>query len=121
MPCSSPLLDWRSCRWRCCSSVPLRCGLDPSFVWAFLYLVFVISVAASLLWFWLLARGEASVVSAYFFLTPIFGIGLAALLLGEPFSVRDGLGLGAVAAGIFLISRPAAMPGKQGGRDAGIP
>ncbi len=83
--------------------------VDPSFVWAFLYLVLVISVAASLLWFWLLACGEASVVSAYFFLTPIFGIGLAALLLGEPFSARDGLGLGAVAAGIFLISRSAAV------------
>ncbi|MGI8690766.1 MAG: DMT family transporter [Thermomicrobiales bacterium] len=81
--------------------------VDPSFVWAFLYLVFVISVAASLLWFWLLARGEASVVSAYFFLAPIFGIGLAAVLLGEPFGARDGLGLGAVVAGIFLISRSA--------------
>ncbi len=89
---------------------PGRVRLDPSFVWAFLYLVFVISIAASLLWFWLLARGEASVVSAYFFLTPIFGIGLAALLLGEPFSARDGLGLGAVAAGIFLISRPVVVP-----------
>jgi drug/metabolite transporter (DMT)-like permease len=82
--------------------------VDRTFVWAFLYLVVVISIAASLLWFWLLTRGEASVVSAYFFLTPLFGIGLAALLLGEPFSARDGLGLGAVAVGIFLINRPAA-------------
>ena len=86
---------------------PMR--LDPPFVWSFLYLVFVVSIAASLLWFWLLARGEASVVSAYFFLTPLFGIGLAALLLDEPFSARDGLGLIAVAAGIFLISRPAVV------------
>jgi drug/metabolite transporter (DMT)-like permease len=84
--------------------------MDPAFVWAFLYLVGAISIAASLLWFWLLARGEASVVSAYFFLTPLFGIGLAALLLGEPFGARDGLGLGAVAVGIFLISRPAVAP-----------
>ena len=81
--------------------------------WSFLYLVFVISIAASLLWFWLLACGEASVVSAYFFLTPIFGIGLAALLLGEPFGARDGLGLGAVAAGIFLISQSAAVPRQR--------
>lgn len=85
---------------------PAPVRLDPSFVWAFLYLVAVISIAASLLWFWLLARGEASVVSAYFFLTPIFGIGLAALLLGEPVGARDGLGLIAVMAGVFLISRP---------------
>ncbi|HET8628234.1 MAG TPA: DMT family transporter [Thermomicrobiales bacterium] len=84
---------------------PVR--LDVSFVAAFLYLVAVISVAASLLWFWLLARGEASVVSAYFFLTPIFGLGLAALLLGEPFTARDAAGLVAVMAGIFLIGRPA--------------
>ncbi|MGI8857757.1 MAG: DMT family transporter [Thermomicrobiales bacterium] len=89
---------------------PEAVRVDPAFVWAFLYLVVVMSIAASLLWFWLLARGEASVVSAYFFLTPLFGIGPAALLLGEPFSVRDGWALGAVAAGIFLISRPAVAP-----------
>src|SRR5207248_5826358 len=85
---------------------PERVRIDAPLAWAFLYLVAVISIGASLVWFWLLARGEASVVSAYYFLTPIFGLGLAALLLGEPFGSRDALGLVAVAAGIFLISRP---------------
>jgi drug/metabolite transporter (DMT)-like permease len=35
---------------------------------------------------------------------------LAAILLGEPFGVRDGIGLVAVAAGIALINRPTARP-----------
>ncbi len=82
--------------------------IDAPLIWSFLYLVLVISIGASLLWFWLLKRGEASVVSSYYFLTPIAGLALAALLLGEPFGARDLLGLVAVAAGIALInySRP---------------
>ncbi|MDB5075111.1 MAG: hypothetical protein JWO42_1290 [Chloroflexi bacterium] len=84
---------------------PERVHLDAPLLWSAVYLVFAISIGASLLWFWLLERGEASVVSAYYFLTPIFGLGLAALLLGEPFGLRDGIGLLAVAAGIALINR----------------
>ncbi|HEY5002635.1 MAG TPA: DMT family transporter [Ktedonobacteraceae bacterium] len=87
---------------------PEHVRIDAPLAWSFLYLVFVISIGASLLWFWLLKRGEASSVSAYYFLTPIAGLALAALLLGEPFGVRDVLGLVAVAAGIALINRPMA-------------
>ena len=50
-------------------------------------------------------RGEASVVSSYYFSTPIAGLVLSALLLGEPFGVRDVLGLVAVALGIAFIHR----------------
>ena len=88
---------------------PERVHIDAPLLWSFCYLVLAISIGASLLWFWLLERGEASVVSAYYFLTPIFGLGLAALLLGERVGPRDALGLVAVAAGIALINRaPAA-------------
>ncbi len=93
---------------------PLRVRVDAPLAWAFVYLVFVISIGASLLWFWLLARGEASVASAYYFLTPIFGLGLAALLLDERVGVRDLVGLVAVAAGIALIGR-AQPPRYRGG------
>jgi drug/metabolite transporter (DMT)-like permease len=84
---------------------PTQIHVDAPLFWSFLYLVFAISIGASLLWFWLLERGEASVASAYYFLTPIFGLGLAALLLGEPLGPRDALGLAAVVAGIALINR----------------
>jgi drug/metabolite transporter (DMT)-like permease len=84
---------------------PEQIPIDAPLIWSFLYLVLIISVGASLLWFWLLKRGEASAVSSYYFLTPIAGLALAALLLGEPFGIRDLLGLVAVAAGIALINR----------------
>jgi drug/metabolite transporter (DMT)-like permease len=84
---------------------PEQIRIDAPLAWSFLYLVLVISIGASLLWFWLLKRGDASVVSSYYFLTPIAGLALAALLLGEPFGFRDALGLVAVALGIALINR----------------
>ncbi|HEV2740723.1 MAG TPA: DMT family transporter [Candidatus Elarobacter sp.] len=86
----------------------------PHAVWSwqlvvsFWYVVLVMSVGASLLWFWLLTHGEASRVSAYYFLTPVFGLALAALLLHEPVGLRDTGGLIAIALGISLVQRTAA-------------
>ncbi len=77
----------------------------PQFVVSFVYAVLVMSVGASLLWFWLLTHGEASRVSAYYFLTPVFGLALAALLLHEPVGLRDLGGLAAIALGISLVQR----------------
>jgi probable blue pigment (indigoidine) exporter len=76
------------------------------------YLVLVMSLGATFLWFWLLRHGEASRVSAFYFLTPILGLGLGALLLGESVRPLDGLGLAAVAAGIVLVqsARGRAVP-----------
>jgi drug/metabolite transporter (DMT)-like permease len=72
---------------------------------AFGYLVLVISGGASTLWFWLLSHGEASRVSAFYFLTPVFGLLLGALLLHEPVGVHDLFGLAAIALGIFLVQK----------------
>jgi drug/metabolite transporter (DMT)-like permease len=72
---------------------------------SFVYLVAVLSVGASLLWFWLLSRGAASRVSAFYFLTPIFGLAFGALLLGEAVGPGDAVGLVAVALGILLVQR----------------
>jgi drug/metabolite transporter (DMT)-like permease len=77
----------------------------PAVIASFVYLVGVLSVGASMLWFWLLSRGAASRVSAFYFLTPIFGLAFGAMLLGEQVGPGDALGLVAVALGILLVQR----------------
>jgi len=69
------------------------------------YLIVVLSVGASMLWFWILQHGEASRVSAYFFLTPVFGLLIGALLLGERLVRLDAIGLAVIAAGLWLVAR----------------
>ena len=72
---------------------------------SFAYLVLVLSVGASMLWFWILRHGEASRVSAYYFLTPVFGLLLGALLLNERLVPLDAAGLALIASGLWLTSR----------------
>lgn len=69
------------------------------------FLVLILSVGASMLWFWILQHGEASRVSAYFFLTPVFGLLLSAVLLNEPLGLMDVAGLVVIAAGLWLVTR----------------
>jgi len=73
-------------------------------IMSLLYLVVVLSVGASMLWFWILHHGEASRVSAYFFLTPVFGLLIGAALLGERLVWLDALGLVVIAAGLWLVT-----------------
>jgi drug/metabolite transporter (DMT)-like permease len=75
------------------------------FIVSFWYVVLVMSLGATLVWFWLLTHGEASRVTAYFFLTPVFGLAIAAVLLHEPVGWRDLGGLLAIAGGIALVQR----------------
>ena len=77
---------------------------------SFAYLVAVLSVGASLLWFWLLSRGDASRVSAFYFLTPVFGLLFGALFLSETVGPSDLFGLVAIAAG--HPARPAGLRAK---------
>ena len=74
-------------------------------VWSLVYLVLVLSVGASMLWFWILQHGEASRVSAYFFLTPAFGLLLAAILLNEQLTPLDGASLAVIGTGLWLAAR----------------
>ena len=44
-------------------------------------------------------------MSAYFFLTPVFGLLLGAVLLNEPLRPLDAVGLGVIASGLWLVAR----------------
>jgi drug/metabolite transporter (DMT)-like permease len=77
---------------------------------ALLWLVVVMSIGASLLWFWLLRHGDASRVSAFYFLTPVVGLFLGALLLGERIAPLDGVGLAVIVLGLTLVTRDPVSP-----------
>jgi drug/metabolite transporter (DMT)-like permease len=94
---------------------PPEVAFSPRIWLALAWLVGVMSIGASLLWFWLLSRGDASRVSAWYFLTPVFGLLLGAALLGERIVPLDGVGLVVIAAGLLLVTRePRARPGVIG-------
>lgn len=68
--------------------------------------IVVISFASYLLWFWLMRHYPATPLATFTLLTPVFGLLLGALLLGEPITLRLLIALAAVAGGIVLVNRP---------------
>lgn len=58
-----------------------------------------------LAWFALLKIYPASSVASFSFLSPVFGVFLGWLLLGEPFGIEIIGGLGLVALGLYLINK----------------
>lgn len=69
--------------------------------------VFVVAFTY-LIWFWLMRRYPAAGLASFAFLTPAFGVLLGGLLLDEPLSIRIGMALALVAAGLVIVNRPAA-------------
>jgi drug/metabolite transporter (DMT)-like permease len=65
----------------------------------------VITFAAYLAWFSLLRRYNASQLSAFMFLSPLFGVSFGVLLLHETINVTFGLGTVLVLLGITLVGR----------------
>lgn len=91
------------------------------------WLIVGVSIGAMMLWLWLLEHGDASRASAWFFLNPVLGLFLAAVVLGEPLRVEDFLGSAVVGAGIYLVQRaerqrpPGPIRDRADLRDAGTP
>jgi drug/metabolite transporter (DMT)-like permease len=57
-------------------------------------------------WFALIVRYSASRLSAFTFLTPLFGVAAGHLVLGEPITSAFAAAVALVAAGLLLVNRP---------------
>jgi drug/metabolite transporter (DMT)-like permease len=82
-------------------------SMTPLIVGCLLYQTVWIAFVTYLVWFWLVREYPASRLSSFTFLTPLFGVLAGGLLLHERITVMLLLSLVLVAAGIYLVNRPA--------------
>ena len=67
--------------------------------------IWVVSVTY-VVWFALIVRYSANRLSAFTFLTPIFGVAAGHLVLDEPLTVPFAIAVAFVALGLVLVNRP---------------
>jgi len=79
-------------------SVPAIAALAYQTVW-------VVSVTF-VIWFAMVARYSANRLSAFTFLSPLFGVAAGHLMLGEPLNLAFAASVALVAAGLILVNRP---------------
>ena len=79
---------------------------------AFAYTTLVPGLAATLIWFLLLDRIGPTRAATFHFLNPVFGVTIAAILLGESLGARDVVGVLIVTAGIFAVQMSRQRPVK---------
>lgn len=77
---------------------------------AFAYTTLMPGLVATLIWFWLVGRIGATRAATFHFLNPVFGVAIAAVLLGEGLSWVDALGVAIVAMGILAVQLSRAKP-----------
>lgn len=73
---------------------------------ALLFQTVLIALLGYLGWFWLLTQYPAGTLSGFTFLTPLFGVLAAWLILDEPLTEQLVGALVLVAAGIYLVNKP---------------
>ncbi len=80
---------------------------DVNWTWrlagAFLYVLFIPGLAATWVWFRLVNRIGAVRAATFHFLTPFFGVAIAAAVLGEALGPLDVLGVAVIAGGILAV------------------
>ncbi|WP_295535674.1 DMT family transporter [uncultured Thioclava sp.] len=77
--------------------------VTPKLATAFIYTVLVPGLAATWIWFQLVGRIGAVRAATFHFLTPVFGVAIAAVVLGDPLDWHDALGVAVIAGGILAV------------------
>jgi drug/metabolite transporter (DMT)-like permease len=75
---------------------------------AFSYQCFIVAFFSYILWFWMIGRYPVSSLTAFTFLSPLFGVLLGSVILSEPVHQLVWIGMGLVGAGIYIVNRPMA-------------
>ena len=73
---------------------------------AFAYTFVVVAFVSYIAWFWLVRNYPPTRVTAFTFLSPVFGVLAGNLMLGEAFTPSLAVALTLVAFGIYLVNRP---------------
>ncbi len=85
------------------STETLEIAWSWSFIAAFVYTTLIPGLAATLVWFALVNRIGAVKAATFHFLTPFFGVTIAALVLNEALGFWDIIGVLVVTAGILAV------------------
>lgn len=86
---------------------------SPRLIVAFFYTTLVPGLVATWVWFWLVNRIGAVRAATFHFLNPFFGVGIAAVLLGETLGLLDVIGVAIIAAGILAVQLSRAQGREQ--------
>ncbi len=81
-------------------------NLSASVILAFAYTFIIVAFVSYIAWFWLVRNYPPTRVTAFTFLSPVFGVLAGNLMLGEAFTPSLGVALVLVAFGIYLVNRP---------------
>ncbi|OSP56463.1 DMT family transporter [Pseudoruegeria sp. SK021] len=82
---------------------PLQVQITAPLIWAMIYTTLVPGLLATVVWFLLVNRIGAVRAATFHFLNPVFGVGIAAIILGEQVRVMDAVGVLVVTAGILAV------------------
>jgi len=73
------------------------------FIISFAYLILIPGLIGTLVWFSLLIRIGGTKASAFHFLNPFFGVAIASVILSEPLTSRDWIGVAIITVGILAV------------------
>jgi len=73
------------------------------FIISFVYQILIPGVFGTLIWFLLVKRIGATKSAAFHFLNPFFGVLIAATILAEPISLKDGIAVLIIMSGILAV------------------
>ena len=73
------------------------------FIISFLYQILMPGVLGTLIWFLLVKRIGPTKSAAFHFLNPFFGVLIAAAILAEPISLKDGIAVVIIMSGIIAV------------------